>query len=224
MTPLVVNTQITGPTQVPLVATTLPGTSVLRAPLDAISPMVPDPKIGPDAKGNGIYTARPAAQAVSAPSTLSPLSFLVPASFSTNSASLSVNTMFAAQSLAQEGSVANEYLPVYEELAAASQVKYKPSDATLPEPAPNNLFAKMLAEEQQVASSAAVMHNAPHQEAPQAATATKAPAPAPKKSSNDNEQNISASARSSAASAYSATTVRNAQWLDAPPPVEAVAG
>src|SRR5690606_13657141 len=100
-----------------------------------------------------------------------------PASFSTASASLSVGSMLATQMLSQEGEQSS-FLSVYEELVAASQVKYKPSDATLPQPAANNLFSKLLAEEKTQASQM-IFAQAPKAAAEHAAASAPLPAAKP---------------------------------------------
>ena len=209
MTPLVSHTQIPITTQLSMVATTMPNAmGAVHAAPSAVAPSVASDKIVPDAKGNGIYTAPVSAAAAVSP-LASPLSVLIPANFSTNAASLSASSIYAAQALSQDPNV-------YETMQAASEVKYMPSKATAPEPAPNNLFAKMLAEEQshtqQASRSIQQVASAPVQTAQAQAPAPKPAAPAPRKSEMAANNN-SASVRSIATHAYSTTNSRNSAQL-----------
>ena len=131
-----------------MVATSLPGaTGTVRAMPDAVAPSVSGSTIGPDGKANAVYVAPATPEPVTS-SPLSPLTVPIPASFTTNAASLSADAMYTAQALSQDPGV-------YETMIADAQVKYKPSNATVPEPAANNIFAKMLAEEQSHAAPVA---------------------------------------------------------------------
>lgn len=220
-----IHTQITIPTQVSFVATPLPGTAALRALPDAVSPSVSNAALGPDYKGNGGYASENApAPSATTPAPASVLNMLIPASFSTASASLSASAMFATQLLAQDAS-GGEILASYEELVAAAQVKYKPSDATLPPPAPNNLFAKMLAETQtqQRAQLHIQTQQHPKETATQAAvqaplsSAKNIPSPVKPKSS---ESPSTAAVAHQASHVYRATGLRNQQELEAPETVD----
>lgn len=195
------------------------GTQALRAMPDAVAPTPSDPRVANDNKSGGGYTPIILSQAAASPSYSAPLSMLIPASFSTSSASLSASAMFATQLLSQGAQEAGEYLKVYEELAAASQVKYKPSNATMPEPAPNNLFAKMLSEtkEQFSARQAAQFQHAPQESVPQLAQVALPKTPAPRQ--NTESSNISSYSKQ-VSNAYQTTTSRNHEYLEAP--VEAI--
>lgn len=226
MMPIVSNTQITIPTQVSFVATALPGTQALRVAPDAVAPSVSNAALGEDYKGNGGYVSPPAAAAATTPIS-STLSTPIPANLSTASASLSASSMLATQFLSQDANAGDAFFAVYEELVAASQVKYKPSDAGAPQPAPNNLFAKMLAETQ---TQTNVRVNVQAQQAPKEAIAQAAPqniAP-PKMAPVATKQKTSESALASgvrhASGVYQATSVRNQVELEAPESVDAISG
>lgn len=199
-----------------MVATHIPNTTgAVHAPPSAVAPSVASEKIVPDAKGNGVYVApvpaTPATMQISAP-----LSMLIPASFSTNAATLSASAVYAAQAMAQDPSV-------YETMLAASEVKYKPSNAAAPEPAPNNLFAKMLAEKQY--DSQQTIRNIqqpPTINMPTAqvqTSAPKTPLPAPRKSEATTHH--SNSVHNVAVHAYEISSARN---NTAPSEVEIVNG
>ncbi len=225
MTPIVSNTQITIPTQVSFVATALPGTQALRVAPDAVAPSVSNAALGEDYKGNGGYVS-PSAATTTAP-IASTLSTPIPANFSTASASLSASSMLATQFLSQDAHAGDAFFAVYEEMVATSQVKYKPSDAGAPQPAPNNLFAKMLAETQ---TQTNVRVNIQAQQAPKEAVAQAAPqniAP-PKLASVATKQKTSEATHVSgvrhASGVYQATSVRNQVELEAPEAVDAISG
>lgn len=213
MMPVVSNTQITVPTQVSFVATTPPGTEPQRILPDAVAPAVSDAALGKDYKGNGGYAG---AASAPAPSSLSSpnLSSLIPAYFSTASATLSPRAMFATQLLSQDAQGGTEFFAVYEELVAAAQVKYKPSNAAMPEPAPNNLFAKMLVETQnQNVRVAAQIQQAPKEVAAQAAVPQAPPPKATPVMRQKSQAQIAAAARV-ASHAYQTTSVRNKVELE----------
>ena len=226
--PVVSNTQITLPTQVSFVATTLPGTQALRVLPDAVAPAVSDAALGPDYKGNGGYAGAAVSTATTTSSSPSLLSTLIPANFSTASASLSASAMFATQLLSQDAQGGTEFFAVYEELVAAAQVKYKPSNATMPEPASGSLFAKMLAETQaqnNVRVSAQVQQatrEAVTQAAPQTLPAAKS-APLSARQKTQAQSSPVAGVRH-ASGAYHAASVRNKIELEAPEPVDNVTG
>lgn len=222
MMPVATNTQITIPTQVSFVATPLPGTQALRALPDAVSPTVSDAALGPDYKGNGGYAGM-AAPAANSNTPSAPLTVLIPASLSTANASLSAGAMLATQFLSQGPQAGGEFFAVYEELVAASQVKYKPSNATAPEPAPNNLFAKMLAETQTQnnVKIAVQIQQAPKEAVSQAAAPLAAPVPVKQKPAT---QTSSVAAVRYASHSYQATSARNQAELEAPEPVDTIAG
>lgn len=210
-------------------ATPLPNSSVLRVSPEAVTPLQPDVKISPDGKGSGSYTAQPQQTSAPASNPSAPLNILIPSSLTSNAASLSASAMFAAQALAQDtGSSA--LLATYEAFAQAAAVKYMPSNATKPEPAPNNLFARMLAETkgqpapqkidvpvQQVAKEAALQ--------PAAQVQAQVQAPAPKQSSNvKNKTQAPIAAVKQASTAYQSTAIRNDRLLDEELKVEPIVG
>ncbi|MDX2073315.1 MAG: hypothetical protein SFX19_02990 [Alphaproteobacteria bacterium] len=207
-------------------ATPLPGTSVLRTLPDVVPPSVPNAALGPDYKGNGGYVS--AAAAPSAASAGSVLSLLIPANLNTSSASLSASAIFATQLLSQDAEGSSVLFEVYDELVAAAQVKYKPSNAALPEPVPNNLFAKILAEEQTQNSQRVVAQAAavPKETAAPAALQTAAAAPklsaAPLKQKTGDT--ISLFAARLASGAYQASSTRNHAELEAAEAVDNIYG
>jgi len=214
MMPIASHTQVVVPTQVSLVATPMPGTTVLRVLPDAVVPSLPDASLGPDYKGTGGYAGTASAPAPAPASPSGFLSVLIPSHFSTSSASLSASAMFATQLLSQGAQGGGEgYLIEYEALVAASQVKYKPSDATMPQPPSGGLFAKLLAETQNQNTRISVqLQQAPKeavaQAAPQAAALPK-PSPVLVKERAGNTQAAVLSGVRYAAHAYQATSVRN---------------
>lgn len=222
--PIVSNTHITIPTQVSFVATPLPGTEALRVLPDAVAPTMSDAALGPDYKGNGGYVSPTAPAAMPAASTT--LSTLIPTSFSTASATLSASAMVATQFLSQNSPAGDAFFAVYEELVAASQVKYKPSNATAPEPAPNNLFAKMLADTQTQNNTRVVVQAqlAPKEAATHAAPTT---APIPKLAPTVTRHKTSEASATAhtrhAAHVYQATSVRNKTVLEDVEAVDIVA-
>lgn len=226
MMPTAINTQIPLATQATFVDTPMPNAQATRVLPDAVPPTVNDVRITPDHKGNGGYTPAQQANAPTPTSVAPPiLSMLIPASFSTSNATLSASAMFATHLLSQEGhGGGSAILAEYENLMAAAQVKYMPSNATLPTPAPDNLFAKMAAEIQNQKSSASIQTAAPVAKeaanAPQAATnpAPKPVAPAAAKPKPAASSALPTQARH-AASTYQAVILHNAEFLEA---VEAV--
>ena len=152
--PPINNTQVSLPTQPTLVATSLPGTNALRPAYDAVAPSVSNPSVSNNSKGTGGYAGSASAPAQTAAVPL--LSTPIPASFSTSNASLNASAMFATQALAQDSGSAETIFATYDQLVAASLVKYAPSNAALPQPEALNLFAKMLNE--QKASNAPVVN------------------------------------------------------------------
>ena len=226
MMPIGSNTQITVPTQVSFVATALPGTAALRVAPDAVAPSVSNAALGPDYKGNGGYVSVPA-NAATTSAAPAILSTLIPANLSTASATLSASAMFATQSLSQSAQAGSEFFAVYEELVAAAQVKYKPSNATAPEPAANNLFAKMLAETQTQNNVRVSVQTqqAPKESLAQAAPQNIAPAKLPPVASKQKASEASvASGVRQASGAYHTTSVRNQVELETVEAVDKISG
>ena len=225
MMPIVSNTQITVPTQVSFVATAMPGTQALRVLPDAVAPTVSDAALGPDYKGNGGYTGVRATSAA-LPTATPVLSTLIPVSFSTASASLSASAMFATQLLSQDTQAGTQFFAVYEELVAAAQVKYKPSNASMPEPVPGGLFAKMLAETQTQnnARVSVQVQQASKEVVAQAAPQAAAPKLAPVATKQKSHESPSVSAVRHASGAYQATGTRNQIELEPAEPADVVVG
>ncbi len=222
--PVATITQLPPPTQVSLVATPLPGTSALRVLPDSVAPSVSVPSIGPDGKGNGVYASPPAPSTSFTP-IAPPLATLIPSSLSTSSATLGASAIFATQLLSQDVPGAVEFLAVYEALVAASQVKYKPSNAALPEPAANNLFAKLLAEEKtQGVVRESIQQQVVKQPTVQAATQNIAsPPPAPKARAETSASPSLSNVRY-ASQIYQSTSSRNKHFLEDEATIEAVSG
>lgn len=150
----------------------------------------------------------------------------MPASLSTSNATFSPGAMLATQIFSQDGG--DGYFAVYEELVAASQVKYKPSDAQRPEPATNSLFSKMLAEEQSH-STLAMAQQAPKMAAAAAAAAAAQPQPAAQVNKTSaparkSEPAATETIRSKASFAYASTVVRNKFELEEVPQIEPLVG
>jgi hypothetical protein len=149
MLPSIATVQAQPPVQTTLVATQIPDTNTLRAPYDSIAPSVSSAQIRDNARGNGgavVLALAEAPQAAAASSASIP--FIVPAFYSTSPGlSAGAQTNFLAQLLAQQpggqGTLAGMMVE-YEKLVVFSQVKYKPSNATLPPPQPAGLFGKMM--------------------------------------------------------------------------------
>ena len=199
----------------------MPGTSVIHAPSTMVVPSVQSGAILPDRQGASGYIPQAAVPASTPAQISAPLNFLIPSSLSTSSASLSTTTMFATQLLSQNDRGSAPLLAVYEELVAASQVKYKPSMAAQPQPASNNLFAKMLAEEKSHTMQPARETMA--QVAQQSAAPTPR-APQPKARSAETASVPPASGLRQASHMYQSTVVRNKAMLDNDAPVEAISG
>lgn len=231
MTPLVSHTQLLIPTQPTLVATVIPGSNAARAPFHAVAPSVSNAAITPDHKGSGGYAGGAGQPAPQTPGQPANLSVPIPASFSTSSASLSASAVFAAQSLAQDVDSAPVLFANYEQLVEASLVKYKPSNAALPQPEVGNLYSKMLKEQKASNENIAnivvqkAVKEAPSP-VPQQPAVQPNSAPAPKANSVKDSGRSSATARSEAllaASAYRATSARNQVELS-DERVEAISG
>lgn len=221
MMPVISNTQIPLPTQVSFIATPMPATQTLRVAPHAVSPSGFDVAITPDHKGTGGYAPAAATNTLTTSIAPATLSTLIPASFSTSTASLSANAMFATQLLSQDAQGAGELLATYEALAEASQVKYKPSNATLPEPAPNNLFARMMAETQnQNVRIVTQAQHAPVEVAAQAMSQPVATAVKPVQATRQKTASeISPAEARLASHAYQSAAVRNDSLRE---PVEAI--
>lgn len=221
--PIASHTQQFIPTQPTLVATSLPGTNATRPAFDAVAPSVSNTGITPDNKGTGSYTAvlAPAQTPVSPMLLSTPM----PGSFGTSMASLNASTMFAAQSLAQDVGSAPALFEQYEELVAASEVKYKPSNATLPEPEIKSVFAKILEQDKTVTTRLATQDMAPAAQSHASAQALKPAVTASMRSEKPVTPEKSAPRAGDvmvAFSAYRATSARNETLEKEIPEAEAV--
>jgi hypothetical protein len=137
------------PTTPSLVATPLPESFAARVPYTDISPSVSSVQINNNARGNGSYIAIdtvpqyavPVAEGDAADGAIGGV------------ASSKIPATFLAQIIGQgvppamQGALSN-VLAAYDQLVFNSFVKYRPSNATLPPPAPASVFGKILAQEQ----------------------------------------------------------------------------
>ncbi|MCE2927120.1 MAG: hypothetical protein LW823_05715 [Rickettsiales bacterium] len=165
-----------------IVATTVPGNNVLRVAPDNVAPNVSNVPVGDNTRRGSGATSSQAAPVTS--TVASGFSSLVTFLDGTpSSLSLNASTTFMAQLISQDNSpYARGVLSEYEKLVVLSQVKYKPSNASMPEPEPNNIFSQILKQEQQTKASTqtALMAQAATANAQQASlgsTAIKTPAP-----------------------------------------------
>ncbi len=159
MLPTIANTQIQQ-VQTTLVATPLPDTNAMRAPYDNVAPSVSSAQIHDNARGKGgaVPAAQEAAQAAPSSAAAAPV---IAAGYSTSPGlSAGAQTILFAQMLAQtpagQGAFASMMIE-YEKLVAFSQVKYKPSLATQPPPAPSGLFGKIM-QQQKAAAQTTTVH------------------------------------------------------------------
>lgn len=210
-----------------IVATVIPGNNTVRVPADNVSPPVSNVQIDNNARGNNV----PFANTSSAASTLT-LSMPAFSSFTPlfngtpTTLSLSAQTTFFAQLMSQDNSSLTQgMLSEYERIVAMSQVKYKPSNAMMPEPEPMNLFSQILQQEktvrvaQQFTEPQAVTSPAIHQAA--AAVSTPASTRTPESPSRTTRNaalattpskalpSVSLADKLHATHAYVATTIRN---------------
>lgn len=204
-----------------LVATPLPNAQAARVAYDAVAPSVSNPKVGDNAKQNAATPniAQPSTPATSAAPLLSTP---IPASFSTSSASLSASAIFATQALGQGDAQAPALLQAYAELKALSEVKYKPSNAGVPQTQPSDVFSRTLQQQQAappkptIAAETIAVDNA--SEAAPALAANVAPAPRTTKPTSEavKTKTTDGGIALQSASAYRATQTRNASLNDAP--------
>jgi hypothetical protein len=146
MTPALVNTATYTPPPPPVYAGAMtPGASVVRASIVSVAPSVANVQVGNDAR-NTPATATPVA-----PSSLSvPVAGLSGAQSVVGyfNSGIGSQTSFFTQLIAQDTSAqARGVLVEYEKLVAMGKVKYLPSNAGIPEPEPNNIFAQALRQE-----------------------------------------------------------------------------
>jgi len=137
-----------------IVATAIPGNNTVRVPPANVSPPVSSVEINNNARGNNTQVANPApapAQPAYAGNGFS--SFISLGGGAPGTLSLNAQTTFFTQLLAQDYSAqAKSFLSEYQSLVAIAQVKYKPSNASLPEPEPSGVFGKLLSDQQQIRS------------------------------------------------------------------------
>ena len=153
MLPVINSAPVITPAPV-IVATTVPGNNVLRVAPDNVAPNVSAVPVGDNTRRGG-GAASPAPASTSATTTASGFSALIAfLGSSPSSLSLNASTTFMAQLMSQDNSpYARSVMSEYEKLVALSQVKYKPSNASLPEPEPSSVFSQILKQEQQAKSS-----------------------------------------------------------------------
>ena len=156
---------------VTLVNTSVPGSIALRAPIDSVAPSVSSAQLDNNARGSSTALAAPAASSAAAPSPADSFA-LLPSSNSADGIA-TAQTNFFAQLIGQGGGQdAHSLLVVYERLVENSQVRYKPSNADLPAPAPSGVYGRILQQEKQQ------VQDIPQIVLPQPRAATTADAPA----------------------------------------------
>lgn len=133
-----------------LVATMVPGNNTLRINADNVPPTVSNVAINNNNRNsNGAVPAQ--AQTASAPInstggfSTSPFVYTTPTSLGAGA-----QATFITQLMSQDASPqAQGLLRGYEQIVAYGNVKYLPSNASLPEPEPANVFGKILQQERQ---------------------------------------------------------------------------
>lgn len=152
MVPNVSNINNFTPVQTSLVATSIPDTAALRVPVTNVAPTVSSVQVNNNASSNngGVFSFETSA-AVSAGTIPS----VPPANLRAGLAGGAPAT-FLAQLIGQDVPVAFQQsvasvLAGYEQLAALSFVKYKPSNASLPPPPPIGVFGRILQQQKAVA-------------------------------------------------------------------------
>lgn len=133
------------PPQAPLVNTAMPGSDVARVPYDNVAPTVSNVQIDNNARGNNGY----ASAAPSNASAEAAGNFELGSPAMRSGGNLGMPTAFLAQLLGQTlsaeiDSVTQSLLVEYEKLVFLSNVKYKPSNAFKPPPAPVSIFDTVL--------------------------------------------------------------------------------
>jgi hypothetical protein len=136
----------TTPVQTPLINTALPGTAVMHVPYDNVAPSVSNGEVNNNARGNSDGTSLEEAEQVAVASAGAAQSS--PAGDAANLAPAGQAT-FIAQLLSQ-GTPISGLLLEYEKLVSFSNVKYKPSNALKPAPAPAGVFGRILHQEKAV--------------------------------------------------------------------------
>jgi hypothetical protein len=137
------------PLQTPLVATTMSDAiASLRVPPDNVAPSVSPASIDPNASRGNSFTPMP--EAAAAP-TVATTPSILGGTFLINSGAgfwASPQATFLAQVIGQDLTAESRVVLVqYERIMRLGDVKYKPSNATLPMPDPAGIFGRLLQEE-----------------------------------------------------------------------------
>jgi hypothetical protein len=149
MIPVVATITTPTPTAPSLVATPLPESFAARVPYTDVPPSVSSVQINNNARGNGSYVAIegvpqyavPVAEGDAADGAIGGIvSSKIPATFLAQIIGQGVPP-------AMQSALSN-VLAAYDQLVFNGFVKYRPSNATLPPPAPASVFGKLLAQEQ----------------------------------------------------------------------------
>lgn len=237
MTPIT-STIVYTPPPPTFVATYIPGNSgAVRAPADAVAPSVSNAEIHNDTKGSTPLPGNTQNAPVQLP--VSGGAFVPSISNSSTSLSASAQMTFMAQMIGQDSSPVTRHIMVeYEKMMTLSQVKYKPSNAGLPQQNdPADVFQKMLAQEKTVLANQ-LRHGEPVRAAQVASEGTvmTAAAKTTRHSDAPGTRAVKSTARADARKAfavaphalhaYAAVARRNAE-LDAPQkrstdPIEAI--
>ncbi|MDX1974629.1 MAG: hypothetical protein SFT92_03020 [Rickettsiales bacterium] len=217
MLPVVANIVNPTPVQTNLVATPIPDNTALRVPVDNVPPSVSNAQINNNTRGNGNAVVIKAEQATA--TTTEGDAFIVPTARSlSNGSHDNAQTGFITQILSQDElaaqppAVLKSILEQYEKIVVRSYVKYKPSNATLPPPPPPGILGSVLLQQQ---DSAPAVDNRPTEELLEVAQENRA---ASQSFINENEivSLVKSPVPALAASAYAATSARNAKALEAP--------
>jgi hypothetical protein len=168
--------------QVPIINTVTPGTTVTHVPYDNVAPSVSNAQVDNNASSNN--AAAPAAEPPPAPAdTADTQAFYASLANGAASTAPGAQATFLTQLIAQDLSPpVQTILMQYEKLVAFSNVKYKPSNAFRPEPAPSGEFGRILQQESPPVQSAQPLPAAPApvSEEPAAATTVQVEIPVPK--------------------------------------------
>jgi hypothetical protein len=151
---------ISNPVPVPIVNTTLPGTTVTHVPYDNVAPSISNARVDNNASPNNGSAAAEAEAEQAAAASEEDQSFSTAATGATAQAQVNAQATFLTQLLSQDAAPPiPTILLQYEKLVALGNVKYKPSNAFKPVPAPANTFGKIL-QEGSAAPTVTVQHTA----------------------------------------------------------------
>jgi hypothetical protein len=125
----------------------MPGSDAARVPYDNVAPTVSNVQIDNNARGNNTYASAIAANALAETGS----NFELGSPSMRSGSPLGMPTAFLAQLLGQSlsaemDSITQSLLVEYEKLVFLSNVKYKPSNAFKPPPAPLSIFDGVLRE------------------------------------------------------------------------------